>query len=421
MAKSNRRTIRGAGFAALAAGTVVATSAAAQTTTRPMTAAPVPAPVYGVPSWSAQPLTGLYIGGNVGANWLMGYELHPEASIGRRLNAQGYNLTPGKTEFSTGIAGGAAIGWGFGNGLRAELEGSYRGNNVNSLNGFNITGPGVVAGPGISSTRLGSNPSGTQQTPAVMVNVLYDIHIPSVPWVIPYVGAGIGVGWVSVARQDLVARQAAAGVPSRIAMGGNDSSTQFAYQAIVGGAFPIESVPGLAATLEYRYFGTQRPKYNVTAYAAGTGATVATGSIKGFNNNNAILVGLRYAFNTPVPAVIPAAVAPAAARTFLVFFDWDKYNLTQRAREIIAQAAQVSKTTGTTRIEVGGHTDTTGSAQYNQALSIRRAEAVAAQLVRDGVPRNAIAISGYGFTRPLVPTGPNVREPQNRRVEIVLR
>jgi len=51
MAKSNRRTIRGAGFAALAAGTVVATSAAAQTTTRPMTAAPVPAPVYGVPSW----------------------------------------------------------------------------------------------------------------------------------------------------------------------------------------------------------------------------------------------------------------------------------------------------------------------------------------------------------------------------------
>jgi OmpA-OmpF porin, OOP family len=74
-----------------------------------------------------------------------------------------------------------------------------------------------------------------------------------------------------------------------------------------------------------------------------------------------------------------------------------------------------------TRIEVSGHADRTGSASYNQRLSVRRGEAVAAELVRRGVARNIITIQGFGFDRPLVPTAMGVREPQNRRVEIVLR
>ena len=72
-------------------------------------------------------------------------------------------------------------------------------------------------------------------------------------------------------------------------------------------------------------------------------------------------------------------------------------------------------------VDVYGYTDTVGSAQYNLGLSQRRANTVAAELVRLGVPRQAISTAGYGFSRPLVPTGPNVREPQNRRVEIILR
>ncbi len=70
---------------------------------------------------------------------------------------------------------------------------------------------------------------------------------------------------------------------------------------------------------------------------------------------------------------------------------------------------------------MNGYTDTSGSAKYNQGLSVRRAQAVAAELVKDGVPRQAITIQGFGETHLLVPTGPNVREPQNRRVEIILR
>lgn len=52
---------------------------------------------------------------------------------------------------------------------------------------------------------------------------------------------------------------------------------------------------------------------------------------------------------------------------------------------------------------------------------MRRAQSVEAELVRDGVPRNVITIQGYGESNPLVPTAQGVREPQNRRVEIILR
>jgi len=51
---------------------------------------------------------------------------------------------------------------------------------------------------------------------------------------------------------------------------------------------------------------------------------------------------------------------------------------------------------------VNGYTDTSGSPQYNQGLSIRRAQAVAAELIKDGVPKNSIAIQGYGETHLLV-------------------
>ncbi|HUZ64591.1 MAG TPA: OmpA family protein, partial [Acetobacteraceae bacterium] len=105
----------------------------------------------------------------------------------------------------------------------------------------------------------------------------------------------------------------------------------------------------------------------------------------------------------------------------LVFFDWDKSDLTTRARQIISEAAQNSTHVKYTAIDVNGYTDTSGTPAYNMGLSLRRANTVAAELVRDGVPRNVIAIKGFGETHLLVPTGPGVREPQNRRVEIIIQ
>jgi OOP family OmpA-OmpF porin len=124
---------------------------------------------------------------------------------------------------------------------------------------------------------------------------------------------------------------------------------------------------------------------------------------------------------SPSPVAPVAAPAPAPAKTYLVFFDWDKASLTPRATAIIAQAATDSKTQSTTTLDVSGYTDTSGAPAYNQGLSERRAKAVAAQLVTDGVAAAEIEIHGYGDTHLLVPTGPGVREPQNRRVEIILQ
>jgi outer membrane protein OmpA-like peptidoglycan-associated protein len=142
--------------------------------------------------------------------------------------------------------------------------------------------------------------------------------------------------------------------------------------------------------------------------------------------DHSFLLGVRYAFGQvppAAPAVAPAAApAPAVqpARSYLVFFDWDKATLTDRARQIVKQAADNSTHVQYTRIEVNGYTDTSGTPQYNMGLSMRRAGAVKAELIKDGVPAAAITTQGFGETHLLVPTGPGVREPQNRRVEIIV-
>jgi OOP family OmpA-OmpF porin len=105
----------------------------------------------------------------------------------------------------------------------------------------------------------------------------------------------------------------------------------------------------------------------------------------------------------------------------MVFFDWDRSNLSQQALNTIQQAADAYKTKGSARITATGHTDRSGPENYNMALSLRRANAVKDALVRDGVPATAITVVGKGETQPLVPTADGVREPQNRRVEIVIQ
>ena len=103
----------------------------------------------------------------------------------------------------------------------------------------------------------------------------------------------------------------------------------------------------------------------------------------------------------------------------MVFFDWDRSNLSQQALNTIKQAAGAFKSKGNARITATGHTDTSGPEAYNMALSLRRANAVKDALVREGVPAQAIAVIGRGEQGLLVQTGDGVREPQNRRVEIV--
>ncbi len=123
----------------------------------------------------------------------------------------------------------------------------------------------------------------------------------------------------------------------------------------------------------------------------------------------------------PEPPPPPPPPPPVAApQSFMVFFDWDRSNLSQQAVQTIGQAAAAFKARGSARVTATGHTDTSGPENYNMALSLRRANAVKNELGRQGVPADAITVIGKGESNPLVATGDGVREPQNRRVEIVM-
>ena len=349
---------------------------------------------------AAQPVSGIYVGAGGGANFMEHERLKSYTPRGgTRVNLFG------GTDRNVGVAGVASAGYGFGNGLRVELEGDYR---------YNRISKGGTA-PGFSN-------GGREQKYGPMVNVLFDLDVGS-PYVFPYLGGGIGYQWVD-RRQTTSFTGLTPAFSSVTRSSGVDSS--LAYQVIAGLSFPVPPVVGLSLTAEYRYFALDGDRTYGTFTSNGAGTLTSAGRFKTTGDyNHSLMLGLRYAFNVAPPPVaapdVPAPVAANPARTYLVFFDWDRADLTDRARQIVAQAAEQSTRIQVTRIEVAGHTDTSGTAGYNQGLSVRRAQAVANELVRLGVPRAAITTQGFGFSRPLVSTGPGVREPQNRRVEIVLR
>jgi OmpA-OmpF porin, OOP family len=346
----------------------------------------------------AQPISGLYIGAGVGADV-------PQNTRASQVSPSMPGAGHLRLEQNIGVTGLASVGYALGNGWRFEVEGNFDRNGIDKL----------------ARTPFPASASGSLQNYGVMANALFDMDI-GVRWLYPYLGAGAGYQWTHL--DGLSVTQA--GGPYHL--GVDDTSGSFAWQAIAGTAIPIAGVPGLSATIEYRFMdilGGQKFDGSGTLAA---GAAPVPAQLKLSNQyDHELLIGVRYAFNVtppaPPPAPLPAAQeapAPAPARSYLVFFDWDKANLTERARQIIREAAQNSTHVQYTRIEVNGHTDTSGTPQYNMGLSIRRAKAVEAELVRDGVPQSAISIRGYGQTHLLVPTGPGVREPQNRRVEIII-
>ena len=114
-----------------------------------------------------------------------------------------------------------------------------------------------------------------------------------------------------------------------------------------------------------------------------------------------------------------AADATTVPHSYLVFFDFNKSNLTPEAVKIVDQAAADAAAGKATQIVVTGYTDTVGSDAYNMRLSKRRALSVQAELAKQGVPADAVAIYAKGKHDLLVPTGDGVKEPQNRRASIV--
>src|ERR1044071_252907 len=292
-----------------------------------------------------------------------GFYIGAEGGLNWLLNTTiaGTTVTP-----QTGWAAGGMIGYDF-VGPRVEVEGIYR---------QNQTYAGGFTGTAINNqiSQLG-----------IMANLLYDFAPSST--ITPYVGAGAGIAFVD----------------SNSSLG----STQFAYQGIIGLGWNVDT--NFRVNLDGRYYCTSNPSVTVNGFNS-------TWS----NNNFSVMLGLVYKFAPAAPPPPPPTTAPQAT-SFMVFFDWDRSNLSAQALQTIKQAAQAFKSKGSARITATGHTDTSGPENYNMALSLRRANAVKDALVREGVPATAIAVIGRGEQGLLVPTPDGVREPQNRRVEIVLQ
>ena len=291
------------------------------------------------------------------------------------------------TDFDLGWLASFSAGYAWRNGVRLELEFAYRENGVDSL--------ANAAAQGDTKLMTG------------MVNATYAFR--TLGPLVPFVGAGVGVGHLEL---DSVRPVGATSI--------DDSNTGLALQGIAGIEYALTEK--LSLNLSYRYMFA--PSLDFTA-ANGAG-------VKSDYESHAVMVALRWSFGAPAPVKMaepaqlrPPAPQPApspraeAARSFVVFFGWDSAVLTDDARNVLRVAAQAARQNQVTRIELSGHADRSGPEAYNMRLSQRRADAVKAELVGLGIGANQIGTVAKGETQPLVPTADGVREPQNRRVEIV--
>jgi OOP family OmpA-OmpF porin len=240
--------------------------------------------------------------------------------------------------------------------------------------------------------------NGHRDAYAVMSNLLYDFTLG---WPItPHIGAGVG----------------AVGLHDGLGISGfgtiaSSTTWEFGYQGIAGVRYNIN--PALAFDIDYRYLGTTDPTFHTRPFHVPYTSGYSTHSV---------VASLSVMFGAPPPPPpppLPPAPPILARKVFLVFFDWDRDTITPEGMAIIQQAAAAFRSGAPVTIQVTGYTDASGSAGYNQRLSERRANNVANAMSHLGVPRQAMAVSGRGKNDQRVPTADGVREPQNRRVEIV--
>ncbi len=319
--------------------------------------------VLALPAWAADP-GGFYVGIGGGINYTDHSDV--DGSIGNT------SFKVDNVKSKAGWTANAFVGysWGF---PRVEAELVYRDNKTKHM------------GAPTDGARI--------QSGALMVNMLFDLFPSSV--ISPYFGVGAGAAYVHVNK------------PIK------DSDIVPAAQGIVGANFKL--TPNWMVSADYRYFRTVDPHMS------------EHGTKYDFDyENHTGMVGVTYRFvepprPTPAPAPIVAPPAPQIARNYMVFFDFDKSDITPQALAIIREAASNAVNGGIQRINLTGHTDRAGTERYNMALSLRRASAVKDALTREGVPPGDIVVIGRGESQPLVPTADGVREAQNRRVEIVLQ
>jgi outer membrane protein OmpA-like peptidoglycan-associated protein len=318
--------------------------------------------------------TSWYVSGEFGINWA--------EQEGEFIAVS----TTFETDFEAGWAVFAAFGrqW---DDLRIEFELGWRDNDVDT---FDLSSPPPGAVPITGNTTQFSQ----------MVNFLYDIDVTDDF----ELALGAGLGGVNVENEW--------NFPTGTVII-DDEDYAFAYQFLAQAAYEVAS--DLDLFVSYRYFHFDDMEVTFAPPLCTCENLEA--------NQHGLSLGVRYFFDVAAPPeepVVPVTPTEKAPDTFIVFFDFNKWSLTADAQVVVAEASETFVKTGAVKVLVIGHTDTVGSASYNHALSERRAASVAAEMVRLGVPNDAITTEGRGFSEPMVPTGPGVREPQNRRAVIHL-
>jgi outer membrane protein OmpA-like peptidoglycan-associated protein len=302
--------------------------------------------------------------------------------------------------------------------LRIDITGAYRGSYKYDAGGRGAVGR--LAAP--TSARA------TVDNYTVMVNAYFDIPTESIQNMLfgtgarPYIGAGIG--W---SRNIIGTRYFSNATGSGFERGARNSDLAWAVMAGVA----VDITRNVAIDIGYRYidFGKLRTSGQTTL---GTFAR----SEANFRAHEA-LIGLRFSFAEPTRAIRTAQqtettttqtqtpppqpqAQPERQPTYVVFFDFDRSAVTNEGQQVIRRAAEAMQSGSPVRIVVTGHADRSGSSDYNLRLSQRRADAVRAELQRAGIANAQITTRGRGEDEPLVQTPDGVREPQNRRAEIVM-
>jgi len=322
--------------------------------------------------WGHDEDPGWYVSGAGGANWLDDQDLTPTGG------SYVAGVSSHNVDYTTGWGVAGAVGYHFLSNWRIEGELGYRQNELDFVG---------------LSLPLGAE-DGEFSNFSQMINILYDHPLNNRLSV--SLGGGLGGSQVD---GDIT-------FPGVIAS--DVDEYKLAYQGIAGMGWKFNEHAQMM--LEYRYFATDDVE--------------STNSLPGIglddvqNSSHSVFAGLRWYLNPPAHG---APEVGCDQKNYTVFFDFDKSNLTTEAQQVIGTAVGDAGETGCMNFDVVGHTDTVGSAAYNDALSLRRAQSVQDELVRLGVSGSDISISGRGFSEPLVQTGPGVREPQNRRAEITIR
>jgi len=323
-------------------------------------------------------------------------------------------------ETDDGWAAFSRLGYRFNENWRVELEGGHRAGGDLEAVTFSGGANALCASPSAGSCDF---PGGEITSTTLMVNVLFDFGSADSA-LRPFIGLGAGVNRVNTEIEGA----ALAGAPG-IGISADDSSADLAAQAIAGLSWAISDRAHLDLT--YRYLMS-----NMEFDTVATGPTGFDGTYEGRYTDHSLSLGLRYAFGAAEPAYVPPPPPPPpvtpppppppppppqpapTARQFVVYFDWDRSDLTAEASSVVTQAANYAKSGRPTRILVVGHADTSGSAAYNVGLSNRRARTVADALVAQGVNGGVISLDGKGETQLARPTADGVREPLNRRATI---